>query len=96
MQPKYCIKEIYPEDLEEERRQNHKQLFKIINGSVSFHFLVFHTNSVDFRASLRLCLCKLCQKEYGSSPLFWSYHLDVEYIIPPTLRSVIQPPALLQ
>ena len=35
MQPKYCIKEIYPEDLEEERRQNHKKLFKIINGSAS-------------------------------------------------------------
>ena len=36
MQPKYCIKEIYPEDLEEERRQNHKKLFKSINGSASF------------------------------------------------------------
>ena len=33
MQPKYCIKEICPEQLEEERRQNHKKLFKIINAS---------------------------------------------------------------
>ena len=29
MQPKYCIKEIYPEDLEEERRQNHKSYSKV-------------------------------------------------------------------
>ena len=41
MQPQYCIKEIYPEDLEEERRQNHKKLFKTIwiNFLPSFGFL---------------------------------------------------------
>ena len=90
--------ERYPEDPAEERRQNHKKLFITMKGSASFHFLVFHPNSVDFKASSG-CVCANCVRRntdlahYSQAIIFM---LSISYHIPPTLRSNMQPAALLQ
>lgn len=55
--PQYHIVEIDELSLEEERNVDHRKHFKTIDGSSSFHVIIFSPHSTKFKASPRLCLC---------------------------------------
>ena len=80
---RYSIKAI-PEDRSDvARKQDNSLKISTIDGSSSFHALVFKPNSRAFRASTRLCVCDDCKVEYGSCKLFKDYTLTIMGYKPP-------------
>ena len=75
--PKYHICEIKEEPLKKERDEDHRRVFKTVDGSSEFHVCVFSPNSTHFKASPRLCMCEKCVVKYGSCDLFTAYELQV-------------------
>ena len=90
--PSYHIVEIEEKPSEEERDLDHRKVFSTVDGSSSFHVIIFTPHSTTFRASPRLCLCEKCDKEYGSCELFVEHELKVLEIKPAALRSNVPPP----
>ena len=74
--PAYHIKGSYPVNWKM-RGLRHKKVFKTIDGSASFHVLVFKPGQTYLSASPRICICDQCLREYGSCQLFSRYKLNV-------------------
>ena len=85
--PAYHIVEIKESALKEERDADRRITFKTIEGSSSFHVMVFSPNATTFKAAPRLCLCDHCKLDYGSCTLFKSYELKIKELAPTSLRS---------
>ena len=89
--PKYHM-EIEETFLNEERDEDHRKVFKTIEGSSDFHVIIFTPHSNKFKASPRLCLCNQCHSVYGSCDLFTLYEIRVQELNSTSLRSNIPPP----
>ena len=63
--PVYHCHEMKVKQLEEERQRNRYRKFDTVEGSSSFHVMVFQPNSQTFRASPRLCVCDSCVLKPG-------------------------------
>ena len=74
--PKYVIKEIDYKTTDSHRDNGKFKSFHTIDGSNAFQVMVFQPGSNTVKAANRLCLCDVCNTEYGSCPLFNSYHLE--------------------
>lgn len=85
--PPYSVDEILIDDLNEEREEDHKRVFKTVPGSSTFHVMIFEPNISTFKASTRLCLCSQCKSKYGSCLLFIDYSLQVQELNTTSLRS---------
>ena len=70
--PTYIVKNIKPERLGAAREIDKRRTYKPITGSSKFRVCVFRPNQT-MKASTRICLCELCQVEYGSCELFVEY-----------------------
>jgi hypothetical protein len=90
--PEYDIKELTVKDLENERDLRRKKVYKTIDGSASWHVLVFNPGQTYFSAAPRMCICEQCTKKYGSCNLFSRYQLDVHELRDMPLRSHDPPP----
>eukprot|EP00794_Sanderia_malayensis_P019611 gene19611-21542_t len=93
MKPAYHIKEVEVEELEELRCKRRKKVFKTVDGSSTFHVLVFKPKESFFLASPRLCICDECKHDYGSCSLFSQHELNVQELRDIPLRSDDPPPA---
>ena len=85
--PNYHITEIPTDDLKMLRHSASPLISKTLQGSSSFHLILFKPGAATFKAATRYCICARCQAEFGSCPLFKEYMLIVEPIYPPSLRS---------
>ena len=85
--PEYHIKEITVDELKKERAARRKKVFKTIDGSASWHVMVFKPGQSHFLASPRPCICEKCIVEYGSCDLFSHHQLYTEEVCDMPLRS---------
>ena len=85
--PKYSCHEVTSKILDEERASDRLFRHKTIEGSSTFQVLVFKPDSETFKAAPRICICELCNKEYGSCSLFTEYSLNVQALNKVSLRS---------
>ena len=94
--PEYHIAEIKVEELEVLRESRCRKQYKTVDGSASFHVMVFKPNQTYFMTSPRLCICEQCKEDYGSCSLFSRYKLDVHELRDIPLRShVLEPPEII-
>ena len=63
-----------------------------LDGSSAFQ-VVFTPGSKQVKAAPRLCVCVVCEKEYGSCPLFNRYDLQVGCLKETSLHSSVLPKA---
>ena len=63
--PVYHCCELSEERLEEGRKLNAKKIFKTVDGSASFHVMVFQPGASKFKAAPRICVCPSCQEAIG-------------------------------
>ena len=94
--PPYIFKVIPTQTLLEIRAEDHRTVFKTIDGSSSFQVAVFRPNETSFWAAPYLCVCKDCKIKYGSCSVFTEYFPVVEQLSKTSLCSEVVPTEAVQ
>ena len=68
--PEYNIREIFPEQVQRERKSASRMKYHSIDGSSKFRVMVIEPNSNVAKAAPYICVCETCMLEYGSCSLF--------------------------
>ena len=89
--PRYVIKEIYPEALERMRRCARYTKFGKVPGSSKFRVMVFSPDSDVVKTAPHLCVCDICLEDYGNCSLFASHHIQDFTLNEVQLRSAFNP-----
>ena len=74
--PDYCIKEIFPEQLEIIRHNAHHIKFDQLPGSSKIRIMIFEPNSTLVQVAPYLCICEKCLNSYGTCNLFETHNLQ--------------------
>ena len=73
--PIYDIKEIFPEQLEVERKSAGKRKYPTVDGSSLIRIILFKWDSDVIKAAPYLCVCEKCELDIGSCDLY--YEMDL-------------------
>ena len=84
---KYHIKEITVMELEKERQAVKSIKVATIEGSSSFRAMLFEPGKTTFKALSRICICAVCELDYGLCASFHEYSLVHMNYDRPCLRS---------
>ena len=66
--PRFFLKYISKDALQQRRDEGRLKIFNKVDGSSAFQVMVFTPGSKQVKAAPHLCVCVVCEKEYGSCP----------------------------